>query len=187
MRGEDDGDAARPQAAHQLPHVAAQADIDAGGGLVEEEELRLMAQRLGDHHAALHAARQLDDARAAFIPEREVTEQLLDEGGGRALAGQTAAEAHRVLHGGEDIERDLLRHESDHRARGAILLNDVVPIHEDLPRAHGDQAADDADERRFAGTVGAEQREYFALPYREIDFMQCDLTRFVRFRHGGNG
>ena len=80
-----------------------------------------MAQRLGDHHAALHAARQLDDRRAAFLPEREIAKQLLDVAGVRAFAEQTAAEAHRVLDRREDIERDLLRHESDHRACGAIF------------------------------------------------------------------
>ena len=142
--------------AHELPHVAPQADIDTGGRLVEEKDVRLMAQRLGDHHTTFHAARQLDDARAAFVPEREIAEQLLDMLGGRALAEQAAAEAHRVLNCREDIERDLLRHESDHCARGAIVPHDVVSIDEDLPRSHRDQTADDADERRFASPIGAE-------------------------------
>ena len=48
MRGQDDCDASRLERAHQLPHVASQLDIDAGGRLVEEQDLRLMRQRLGD-------------------------------------------------------------------------------------------------------------------------------------------
>jgi hypothetical protein len=91
------------------------------------------------------------------------------------------------LHCCEDIERNLLWHESDHRARGAIFLHDVVPIDENPPRGHRDQTADDADERRFASSVGAEQREYLAFLYRKIDFMKCDLTGLVRFCHGRNG
>ena len=83
MRGEDDGDAAIPQPTHELPHVATQADIHTGGRFVEEQDVWLMAQRLGDHHAALHAARQLDDGRAAFLPEREIAQQPIDMGGGR--------------------------------------------------------------------------------------------------------
>ncbi len=56
VRGQDDGDARGPERPHHLPHVLAQLDVDAGGGLVEEQDLRLMRQRLGDQHAALHAA-----------------------------------------------------------------------------------------------------------------------------------
>ncbi len=44
--------------AHHVPHVLAQLDVDAGGRLVEKQDLRLVRQRLGDHHAALHAAGQ---------------------------------------------------------------------------------------------------------------------------------
>ena len=65
VRGEDDGDAALAQASHQLPHVAAQLNVDAGGRLVEEQDLRFVRQRLGDHHAPLHAAGQRDDLRPA--------------------------------------------------------------------------------------------------------------------------
>jgi hypothetical protein len=56
MSGQDDGDARCAQLAHDLPHVLAQLDIDAGGRLVQEQDLRLVRQRLGDHHPALHAA-----------------------------------------------------------------------------------------------------------------------------------
>jgi hypothetical protein len=56
MRGQDDGHAGGAQIAHHLPHVLAQFDVDAGGRLVEEQDLRLMRERLGDEHAPLHAA-----------------------------------------------------------------------------------------------------------------------------------
>ena len=55
--GQEAAAASLAQFADQLPHVAAQFDVDAGGGLVQEQDARLVAQRLGDHHAALHAAR----------------------------------------------------------------------------------------------------------------------------------
>ena len=66
--GEDDGDAALAQPAHQLPHVAAQLDVDAGGRLVEEQDLGLVRQRLGDHHAPLHAARERHDLGRCACP-----------------------------------------------------------------------------------------------------------------------
>src|SRR3546814_4459691 len=54
----DDGDASLAQFADQFPHVAAQFDVDPGGRFVQEEHARFVGERLGDHHAALHAAGQ---------------------------------------------------------------------------------------------------------------------------------
>ena len=54
--GEDDGDAAFPQLAHHFPHVPAQLHVYTGGGLIKEEDAGFVGQRLGDHHATLHAA-----------------------------------------------------------------------------------------------------------------------------------
>ena len=47
-----------------------------GRGLVEKQNLRLMAQRLGDQHPALHAARQLPNPRIALIPQRQLPQDL---------------------------------------------------------------------------------------------------------------
>ena len=43
VRGQDDGHAALAQLAHHLPHVVAQLDVDAGGRLVEEQDLSARA------------------------------------------------------------------------------------------------------------------------------------------------
>src|SRR3546814_4446145 len=76
--GQDDGDAAFAQAADHLPHVAAQLDVDPGGGLVQEEDLRLVAERLGDHHPPLHAAGQRHDLGVLLVPEGQVPRHLFD-------------------------------------------------------------------------------------------------------------
>ena len=70
--------------AHHLPHVPAQLDVDAGGRLVEEQDLRLVRQRLGDHHPALHAAGQRHDLGVLLVPQRQVVQHLLDMRGIRA-------------------------------------------------------------------------------------------------------
>ena len=57
VRGQDDGHALGAQGAHDVPHVLAQLDVDAGRRFIEEEDLRFMRERLGDQHPALHAAR----------------------------------------------------------------------------------------------------------------------------------
>ncbi len=68
MGGEDDRGAVGAKLADQLPHVAAKLDVDSGGRLVEEQERGLVAQRLGDHHPALHAAGQEPHFGFALVP-----------------------------------------------------------------------------------------------------------------------
>jgi hypothetical protein len=65
---EDDRGPGFLQGADRLPHVLAQLDIDTGGGLVEEQHLRLVAERLGDQDAAFHAAGQLHDLGVRACP-----------------------------------------------------------------------------------------------------------------------
>src|SRR5690606_24843696 len=53
-----------------------------------------------------------------------------------------------------------------------------------------DDAADDADKRRLARAVGAQQREYFAAVYIEVDVFQGLVSRRVRLGqalHGNDG
>src|SRR5262245_20783238 len=57
VSGQDDRHATFSQASHQRPHVAAQFDTDAGGWLIQKENLWLVRQSLGDHYAPLHTAR----------------------------------------------------------------------------------------------------------------------------------
>ena len=148
--------------AHQLPHVAAQLHVDAGGGLVEEQDLRLVRQCLGDQHAPLHAAGEGDDLVVALLPQREVAQGPLDDGRRGRLAEQAAGERDRGPDGLEGARGELLGDEADHAARGAEVAADVVPGDGDRARRRGDGPADDADQRGLAGTVGPEQAEDLA-------------------------
>ena len=173
MGGQNDRDALAAQAPNQRPHVAAEIDVDARGRLVEEQHVGLVAQRLGDHHAALHAARQFDDPGVPLVPQRQVAQQLLDIGRIRRAPEQPAAEA-RPVDGGENIERDLLRHQSDHRARGAVVVHDVMAVDQNFARSHRHRAADDADQRRLAGAVRTQEGENLAFVDLQIDRVERD-------------
>ena len=61
----------------------------------------------------------------------------------------------------ERVGRQFLRHQTDHRAGGAIVAHDVVAIDEHGAAGRVDDAADDADQRRLAGAVRPEQRRRF--------------------------
>ena len=121
MRRQDHGDALFAQPAHQRPHVAAQIDVDAGRRLVEEQNFRLMAERLGDHHPPLHAPGKFDDPGIALLPQREVAQKAFDEVRIRRPAEQAPAERDRRPDRRENVEGDLLRHEAHLRAGRAIV------------------------------------------------------------------
>ena len=187
MCGQDDGDALGAQPAHQRPHVAAEVDVHAGGRFIEEEHVGFVAERLGDHHPPLHAARQFDDSGIALVPQRQVAQQPLDERRIGRAAEQPSAEADRMQDGGENIERDLLRHQANNRSCGAIVAHDVVAVDQYPPRRHRHRAAGDADQRRLAGAVGAQEGENLAFGDLEIDRIERDQAGLIALGHGGDG
>ena len=130
VRGQDDRHAAVAQRAHQLPHVAPQLDVDAGRRLVEEQDSRLVRQRLGDQQPALHAARQRHDLAVLLShSDRSFSTFSMCAGLG-GFAEESAAERHRAPGRFERVGRQLLRHEPDHRPRGAVVRDDVVAVDE---------------------------------------------------------
>src|SRR5208282_372543 len=68
--------------------------------------------------------------------------------------------------------RQLLRHQTDQRASGAIVRDDVMAGHRDAAAGRIDDAADDADQGRLAGAVRAEQRENLAVAYLQVDVLE---------------
>ena len=79
------------------------------------------------------------------------------------LAEEAAREADRRHHAFERVGVEFLRHQPDHRPRGAIVAGMIMPADGHRSRARRDDAADDADHRRLARAVRPEQRENLAL------------------------
>jgi hypothetical protein len=100
VRGEDDGDALsrrRRTSAHMSRRSSTSTPAE---GSSRNRMRGSWDQRLGDHHAALHAARERHDLGVALVPQRQVAQHALDIARGpAALAEQPAAEvtvAHTV-------------------------------------------------------------------------------------------
>ena len=172
---------------HQRPHVAPQIDVDAGRRLVEEQDLRLMGEGLGDHHPPLHAPRKLDDPARALLPQREIAQEPFDEGRVRGPAEEAPAERRRRLDGGKNVEGDLLRHEADLGASRAIVADHVMAVDKNVARTHRDRAADRADQRRLAGAVRSQKREDLPLLDGEIDRIERQKSGRIAFGDGGDG
>ena len=112
---------------------------------------------------------------------------LVDVAGIGRLAEQSAAERHRRPYGLERVGGELLRHEADHRAGGAVVGDDVVPVDRDASLRRLDDPADDADERRLAGAVRAEQREDLAAADVEVDVLERLKSGCVGLGEIGDG
>ena len=170
--GEDDGGAGLAQRPHHAPHVVAQLHVHTRAGLVQKQNFGLVRQRLGDQHAALHAARERQNLAVFFVPERQVFQNLLDVGRVGRLAKQTPAEAHGGPHGFKRIGVQLLGHQANDAAGCAVVVHGVkaVGLHRAL-RGVG-HAANNADERGFACAVGAEQGENFAAVDVQVNVLE---------------
>ena len=174
------------QRADHLPHVAPQLDVDAGGGLVEEQDLRLVRQRLGDHHAALHAARQRHDLGCPSCP---------------TATGRAAPSRCRPGLGGLPNRPRLKRHRGPDASRTRRWSAPAAPGRSwraprgsratmswpsamTVPAARLDDAADDADQRGLAGAVRPEQGEDLAAPDLQVDALERLEARGVGLRSG---
>ena len=155
VRGEQHGAAAVGEAPQQPAHPAHALGIEAVGGLVEDQDLRVAEQRVGEAEALAHAERVLADAPAGRrLVEADELEQLVD-----AL--------HRHAHGpGGDGERlaaaaaGVLRRrvEQDPDAAAGVRQVAVAPAEDPGLAAVGLGQADEHPHRRaLAGAVGAEE------------------------------
>src|SRR5690606_32990668 len=88
------------------------------------------------------------------------------------LAEQAAAEADRRPYRLEGVGGQLLRHEADAGARLPVVADNVEAVDGDGAGGRVDEAADDADQRRLAGAVRAEQGEDLAAIDVEVDALQ---------------
>src|SRR5207249_10823380 len=64
-----------------------------------------------------------------------------------------------ISHRFERVGRELLGYETDQRPRGAVVGDDVVAVDPNVAGRRIDDPADDANQRRLACAVGAEQRK----------------------------
>ena len=161
LRGEQHRRAARDERLDRVPELDAAADVEPGGRLVEEQHRRPGDQRGGQVEAAAHPARVRADepvggvgevegapgapARGHRLPAAEVVEladhlEVLEPGQVLVHGGVLAGEPDVLAHLGGIADDVVARN-----ARGAVVGQQ--------------QGRQDANGRRLAGAVRAEQPE----------------------------
>ena len=144
-----------------LPQGDAALGVEAGGGLVEEQDAGPVHDRPGHHQPLGHAARQRRDVGLGPVGQTE----LLQEPVGR-LAGlaarhpEVAAVEVEVLPDGElPVEGVRLRDDADDLLGPGRVGDHVDATDEGPPRGGQDPGGEHADGGRLAGAVGAEEPE----------------------------
>ena len=165
--------------------------VQAAGGLVEEQQVGLAGQRPGERDSLLHGIGQLPGLRLGHVDaadplqrrQRALAQRALVAVGPRARQHRAddagAAEAlgshHHVLADGQaGEEADALQRPGDPQ-RGQPVGADPVkrlPAPAHRARRRLDEAADDVEQRRLAGAVGADDAEHLALRDLERDAVQ---------------
>src|ERR1700733_4662068 len=169
--GQDQRDAALFEPEQPVPHHVPGLRVQAGGGLVQDQDVRVVDQRPGDGQPPLHAAGQRLDLVLRPVLQLDELQQLLGPLPDQ-LAGQAEVPAvdQQVLPYGQlDVQRVLLRDNAkpgpDHRA----VLDRVSAQHPKLAAGRRRYAADHAHGGRLARPVWPQEAECLTTVQIEID------------------
>mmetsp|Transcript_28441 Transcript_28441/g.75274 ORF Transcript_28441/g.75274 Transcript_28441/m.75274 type:complete len:365 (-) Transcript_28441:1067-2161(-) len=161
-----------------MPDVAARGGVDAGGRLVEGDDLRAASQGDADGELPLHAAAERLRRRVALGPEAGRRQQRLDflrnlvPGNGL----EAAEEVQMLLHGEVLVERVVLEADAELLAHAVGVALDGDAVHANVSLRRGVEARHDRHRRRLARAVVAEEAEDGALVHVEVDALQGALA-----------
>jgi len=127
-----------------------------GGGLVQEQQLRIPGQ--GDRHveASLLAAGKLQHPRVAFGRQPDEFDYLVDRPRVRVVA---AVHRDRLGHGEVRVDAARLQHDANANLQVVPASAGVVAEHRDIAPVTLAVALQDLHGGGLAGTVRSEQRE----------------------------
>ena len=119
-RRQQQGEPLALEAGEEPPEVAARDGVDAGGGLVEDEQLRRVDEGAGERQLLLHAAREPLGQAVAEGRHPHHLEELVAAGAVAAHVVDLGEEGDVLVHGEVAVEREALREVADARGeRGA--------------------------------------------------------------------
>ena len=174
-------------AVNQFPELAAGKRVDAGGGLIQNKQIRIMNQRAAQPEFLAHASRQLL-GRAIFKGRQARAVQQFRNSPFALVAGlpEQSTKKLDILADTEvriEILPQPLWHVGDPRTYQCPVSRIENAATEDLGAARLDltRASDDAEKRGFSDPIGTNQPNHAIGRYADRDAVQCrDLTVFLR-------
>src|SRR5262249_23480054 len=144
---------------------------ETGGGLVEEQQLRIADERAADRQPLLLPARELADPACPLRLELDEAQHLVD----RAPARVERSKKRQGLGDRELLAQlRLLQLDSEARAKRAVAaLAPSLAEHLDVAFVGQRESLENLDRGRLAGAVGTEQAEALAPAHVEIEPRDC--------------
>jgi hypothetical protein len=178
LRGEEDRDPVRGEAADDLPHGATAARVQAGGRLVEVDDAGVADQRHREVEPAPHATGVGGGRLLGRVDQVEPFEQF---GGappafGPAEMVQVRHEDEVLLTGEELVDGGVLAGDADRGAYRVGVTGQVMARDAYLAAVGADERGQDLHHGGLARAVGAEQREDRSLGDLQIDAVEHDLV-----------
>jgi hypothetical protein len=181
----------RPELFQERADLDAGAGVEARGGLVEQEDLRVVEQDPGQAEPLGHPAREAGDQRIALVGQVDQLEHLLaDLLPRRALDPVGGGEEFEVLdHLHVVVDAEEVGHVADRPAD--VLGRGVDRVAADGRLAPGrvQERGEDAHGRRLARAVGADEAVDVPLLQAQVEAVQgvqvaVHLRQVVRLDHG---
>src|SRR5262252_1987966 len=175
VRRQHDGDPLlAPETGDVGAHPRRDVRVEAERGLVEEEELGLVHERLGEGHPLLQAGRKVAVLRATVRSELGELDERVDAGAERpaAQAVEPPVERNDLADAQAPEERRPAARHVEAAPQQARLAHDVVAQDRDGAAVRREQRREDRQERGLAGPVGAEHADDRTALDRERDTAQ---------------
>jgi hypothetical protein len=157
--GEQDGDAERRQAADEVEHLLPPDGVEPGRRLVEQHELGIGDERLGELHALAHPRRETTDGTEPRLVESDEVENV-----GRPLSRGARRKPGELAEAGNEVgcrlvvgEAVVLGHVAEPAADADGIGGDRVSDHLDRARCREQQSQHQPEQRGLASTVGADE------------------------------
>jgi hypothetical protein len=175
---------------HLLPHPGPADRVEAGGGLVEEEHLRVVHQGGGEVEPAPHATRVGADVAVDRVADVDEGDEVVDAGVdlGLAEAVEAALEPQQLPTALLGVEGCLLEGDTDPEPHLLGMGGDVVTGDDRAAGSRLQQRAEHADGRRLAGAV--RPQEAVDLPFVDLQVEAVDGIAVTERSHqsvGGDG
>ena len=178
VRGHQHGDAERPEAGDEGEHLLPAERVEPGRRLVEEDQLGIADERLGELRALAHASREPADRTEPCLVEADEVEDVR-----RPLARRPRRDAAQLAERGDRVGRRLverkavvLGHVAESRPHPDRVAGDVLPAHLDRTFARIGEPEEQAEHRRLARAVGADEPDAPAWNL-QCQAIQCGHTR----------
>ncbi len=146
----------------QRPHIGELVGVQAAGGLIEDQHLRVMDQGLRQAHPLAVALAQLPDALVLLAPQAHQLHHALGPRGPVAQPVHPRHEAQVLMHVQVQVQRVVLGQVAHVAAHVHAVRTGVEAAHGGRARSGRDEAGEHLHHGALARAVGAQEAHHFA-------------------------